>query len=96
MDTAMMNLERQELYSFRDLLPSPIIARPVCFPQTLDEVDRIEQARANGVPQSLPGILRHMGSVLAFYRLTRRLREYQTKVVDTSARKLVVVPVVIC
>lgn len=29
MDTAIMNLERQELYSFCDLLPAPIIAQPV-------------------------------------------------------------------
>lgn len=29
MDTAIMNLERQELYSFCDLLPESIIARPV-------------------------------------------------------------------
>lgn len=29
MDTAIMNLDRQELYSFCDLLPAPIIARPV-------------------------------------------------------------------
>ena len=29
MDTAIMSLDRQELYSFCDLLPEPIIARPV-------------------------------------------------------------------
>lgn len=29
MDTVIMTLERQELYSFCDLLPEPIIARPV-------------------------------------------------------------------
>ncbi len=29
MDTVIMNLERQELYSFCDLLPAPIIAQPV-------------------------------------------------------------------
>jgi hypothetical protein len=29
MDTSIMNLEREELYSFCDLLPEPVIARPV-------------------------------------------------------------------
>lgn len=29
MDTSIMNLERDDLYTFCDLLPAPIIARPV-------------------------------------------------------------------
>lgn len=29
MDTLIMNLERDELYTFCDLLPEPIIAKPV-------------------------------------------------------------------
>ncbi len=43
MDTVIMSLERQELYSFCDLLPEPIIARPVmgAFKQTTVKLHRI-------------------------------------------------------